>query len=372
MDQKMRAIGLMSGTSMDGIDAAMLETNGREISAFGDTYFRPYTDIERELLRSAVAAASSLTSRSWDDGVIAEAENFVTNAHFEAVESLRQKIPSSDSNIDVIGFHGQTILHRPEIRLTVQLGDGSALSDMTGLDVVYDFRSADVAAGGEGAPLVPVYHRALAKHIGLELPVAFVNIGGVGNVTWIGANEDMLAFDTGPGNALLDDWMALITGASMDRDGVAALAGNVDEEALLTLMCNSYFATRPPKSLDRNAFDISALDHLSVNDGAATLVAFTAETIIAAATHFAQPVNQWIIVGGGTQNPAIMAALVKRSDAPVIAATDFGWMPEFIEAQAFAFMAVRHLKKLPLTYPGSTGVAEPTRGGRLAQSRNAK
>lgn len=365
MSGKMRAIGLMSGTSMDGIDAAILETDGTNILAFGPTYFRPYTEFERTTVGEAVANAIKTDSSACSRDMFSQAEDLVTRAHIDAVKSLRGKLSQSDSDIDVIGFHGQTILHRPESGLTIQLGDGEALSAATGLDVVYDFRSADVAAGGEGAPFAPVYHRALAMGASLDHPVVFVNIGGVSNVTWIDGAGDMLAFDTGPGNALLDDWMAARTGSAMDIDGATALTGTVDERALSVLLKNDYFAQTPPKSLDRNAFDTSCLSGLSVENGAATLVAFTAETILASAHHFSGPPKQWIIVGGGTKNPAIMSALETRTSVPVSAATDFGWMPDFIEAQAFAFMAVRHTNGQPLSYPGTTGVPRPQTGGQF-------
>ncbi|MBZ0215573.1 MAG: anhydro-N-acetylmuramic acid kinase [Fimbriimonadaceae bacterium] len=372
MSGKMRAIGLMSGTSMDGIDAAILETDGTNIFGFGKTHFRPYSDAERKVLQSAVARAAGLTSRRLNDAVFHEAEALVTQAHIDAVQSLRQRLDANEEKIDVVGFHGQTILHRPQAGLTIQLGDGDALSAATGLKVVYDFRAADVAAGGEGAPFVPVYHRALANHAALDKPVVFVNIGGVANVTWIDSDGDMLAFDTGPGNALLDDWMMRNTGASMDVDGAAARAGRADPAVLAALMANDYFAQKPPKSLDRNAFDISALDGLTVNDGAAILVAFTVETILAAAQHFPDAPKCWIIVGGGTQNPAIMTALKARISARVDAATQFGWMPDFIEAQAFAFLAVRHLNGQPLTYPGTTGVKSAMPGGRMSRSVDSR
>ncbi len=362
-----RAIGLMSGTSMDGIDAALLETDGREIRAFGETCFRPYSEAERELLRRAMAQAPQLNSRVWENGVFSEAEDMVTRAHGEAIAMLREKLPQGCAPIDLIGFHGQTILHRPQAGLTIQLGDGALLAKLTGLDVVFDFRSNDVAAGGEGAPFVPVYHRALADLAGLEMPVCFVNIGGVSNVTWIGQDGELLAFDTGPGNALLDDWMARNTGAEMDRNGAAALAGSVDRAALTALLENDYFARTPPKSLDRNAFDLAPIENLSLKNGAATLVAFTVHSLLMAADHFAEPAKCWIIAGGGVQNPAIMTALGARASAPVCAATEYGWQTDFIEAQAFAFLAARHINDLPLSYPGTTGVAEPILGGRLVR-----
>jgi anhydro-N-acetylmuramic acid kinase len=268
--------------------------------------------------------------------------------------------------VGVIGFHGQTVLHAPERRLTVQIGDGAALARHTGLDVVYDLRAADVAAGGQGAPLAPVYHRALAVRLP-ERPVAVLNIGGVGNVTWIGRDGTPIAFDTGPGNALIDDWIQGRTGRAMDTDGAIAGSGRVDEDALLALLTHDYFGKVPPKSLDRNAFSLDPVRHLSLEDGAATLAAFTATSATQARAHFPEEPKLWVICGGGRRNRTLMSMIASQVESAVAPAEAAGFDGDAVEAEAWAYMAVRSLKGLPITFPGTTGVSAPLTGGVLAR-----
>jgi anhydro-N-acetylmuramic acid kinase len=266
---------------------------------------------------------------------------------------------------DVIGFHGQTILHQPDRRRTWQVGDAAELAWRTGTPVVHDFRSADVAAGGQGAPLAPAYHAALARDV--AKPLAVLNIGGVANVTWIGADGELVAFDTGPGNGPLDDWIARRAGAVFDRDGAIARSGLADDAVLNRLLADSYFSRPPPKSLDRLDFAASlaasGLDRLSPADGAATLVAFTAAAV-AAAPLPARPA-QWLVTGGGRHNPAIMAALHARLGVPVDPVETMGWDGDAIEAQCFGFLAARTRAGLPISFPGTTGVPHPMTGGAI-------
>jgi anhydro-N-acetylmuramic acid kinase len=360
-----RALGLMSGTSLDGIDVALVETDGEDIVRRGPFLSVPYDEAQRELLRQALQQAVSLRERHVPPGPLAEAEQALTRWHATAVQAWSEKVKVSLSNIDIIGFHGQTVLHRPEKRLTVQLGDGGRLADMLRVPVVHDMRAADVAAGGQGAPLVPVYHRALAASIA-ERPVAFVNIGGVANVTWIGGDGEMLAFDTGPGNALIDDWMKAQTGVPVDRDGQMALSGRVDEASVAQFLGDAYFERPAPKSLDRNSFAGIRLDGLSAADGAATLVAVSARAIAASRAHFPADPALWIICGGGRHNKALMQAL--KSLVPrVEPAESFGFNGDAMEAEAWAYLAVRSLKGLPLSFPGTTGVPASTTGGVLVR-----
>jgi anhydro-N-acetylmuramic acid kinase len=268
--------------------------------------------------------------------------------------------------VGLLGFHGQTILHAPDQGKIWQIGDGGLLAAETGIDVVCDFRSADVAAGGQGAPLVPVFHAALAA--GLEKPLAVLNIGGVANVTWIGASGDLLAFDTGPGNAPIDDWALRHTGSAVDRDGALARAGTVDRKVLDRLLVHPFFDQRPPKSLDRNSFDLSQVNKLGTADGAATLTAFTTNAVHRAATHFPAPVRRWIVCGGGRHNPAILQGLRDLLGVPVDPAEALGWDGDALEAQAFAYLAVRSVQGLPLSLPGTTGVSRPQRGGVLCRA----
>jgi anhydro-N-acetylmuramic acid kinase len=352
----MRALGLMSGTSVDGIDVAVIETDGERVFDFGPALTLPYSDVVRRLVRAAFGAeAPSETTRA--------AERAVTDAHIDAVQRAASEHDIALSSLDVVGFHGQTITHRPEKRFTWQIGDGAALAKALGVTVVNDLRQADVAAGGQGAPLVPVYHAALSLE--LRRPLAVVNIGGVANVTWVGADGALLAFDTGPGNAPIDDWCARRAGARFDRDGAFAAAGKVERRRLERFGDHRYFARKPPKSLDRGDFNDLWADGLSVVDGAATLTWGTARAIALAARHFPQPVVQWIISGGGARNPTLLRAIAEETGAEVVPADSLGWNGDAIEAQAFGFLAVRSLRGLPLTFPTTTGVKRPQIGGRL-------
>jgi anhydro-N-acetylmuramic acid kinase len=372
-----RAIGLMSGTSMDGIDVALLETDGETISRFGPSALHPYREEEAALLRSAVEAARALTDRDARLGILGEAERMVTALHAGAVRAFLDANGIDGGSIDVTGFHGQTVLHRPDERLTVQIGDGQRLADETGIRVVYDLRASDVAAGGQGAPLVPVYHRALAAMLERPHPIAVLNIGGVANVTFIDGMPDPYACDTGPGNALIDDFMRARQGCARDENGGAAARGRVDEPAVARVLKHSFFALKPPKSLDRNAFrewvtDRAGLDGKSVEDGAATLAAITAATIATIVPHLPEAPRTWIVCGGGANNATLMRMLGERlAPARVETAGDAGWNTDAIEAQAFAYMAVRSLRGLPITFPTTTGVPVPMSGGVIAEPRAA-
>ncbi len=363
----LKAIGLMSGTSLDGVDVALMETDGERIGAFGPTGYRAYSDSERGLLRRALADAVPMTNRDVRPGVLADAEQLVTRAHAEAVENFLRTNTISRTDIDVVGFHGQTVLHRPERKLTVQIGNGPALSKTLGLPVVFDLRAADVAAGGQGAPLVPVYHRALVKSLNKDGPTVVVNIGGVANITYIDG-DTLIACDTGPGNALLDDFMLRRTGEAVDRDGQTAARGRVDQNWIEQALSSPFFNARPPKSLDRNDFAALTIDGMSTEDGAATLTAFTTASIAMIAPMLPHVPANWIVVGGGASNPVLMRMFGERlASASVARGSDLGWSGDAIEAQAFAFMAVRSLKRLPLTFPGTTGVLVPLTGGVLAK-----
>lgn len=359
----MRAIGLMSGTSLDGVDVALVETDGERAVRLGSTGYRPYSEAERELLRGALADAAALADRAARPGRLGEAEALVTAAHAEAVEAFLRTHGVSPDTIDAVGFHGQTVLHRPETALTIQIGDGPALAKRLGVPVVSDFRAADMAQGGQGAPLVPVFHRALAHASGLKRPVAILNIGGVANVTFIGSDDRLLAFDTGPGNALLDDWMAERAGRAFDDGGATAARGRPDEGLLAWLLVHPYFAKEPPKSLDRNWFSHRMVAHLSLEDGAATLAAFAVRAVVRALEHAPEEPKCWIVAGGGAKNAELMRLLAERLKSEIVTADAIGWSSAFLEAQAFAYLAVRSLQGLPLTFPSTTGVREATTGG---------
>jgi anhydro-N-acetylmuramic acid kinase len=366
MGKMVRAIGLMSGTSMDGIDAALIETDGEDEVARGPSYTIAYDSAFRARLALAIGDAQALPDRSARPPLLADVERELTERHAAAVEQLLRAQGLLAADVAVIGFHGHTVLHAPERRLTVQLGDGALLARRTGIDVVFDLRAADCAAGGQGAPLAPVYHRALAAPLP-ERPLALVNIGGVANVTWIGRDEALLAFDTGPGNALIDDWMARHAGRALDEDGRAAAAGSVDQDALTALLTHSYFGALPPKSLDRNAFSPDPVGNLSLEDGAATLTAFTAAAIARAREHFPEEPELWVVSGGGRRNRTLMSMIAERVGGAVAPAEAAGFDGDAVEAEAWAYLAVRSLAGLPITYPGTTGAPAPLTGGVLAR-----
>jgi anhydro-N-acetylmuramic acid kinase len=353
LSNQFRAIGLMSGTSMDGIDAAVLETDGNAhltVGPHASTRYPP--ELRRRLLRLPA-----------DDVDVASIEREVTDLQSEAVLRLCASRNVELSTIDVIGFHGQTIKHEPQEGRTWQLGDGQQMADTLGRVVVSNFRQNDMKHGGQGAPFAPAYHRAMVRSCALEEPIAVLNIGGVSNVTLLDG-ELLYACDCGPGNALIDDWVSARCGVPYDDGGQIAAAGTVDERGLTTLLNSSYFQQSGPKSLDRNTFSMEPVSDLSSADGAATLSAFTAAAVAIEAKRLPCTPRQWVVVGGGRLNGYLLAQLRQRLAAPVRVAEDLGWMGDAIEAQAFGYLAVRSILRLPLSWPGTTGVSEPVTGGR--------
>jgi anhydro-N-acetylmuramic acid kinase len=362
------AIGLMSGTSLDGVDVALIETDGKRVKALGPSGYRPYSENERGLLRQALAEAVGLSRRDARPGILGAAERAVTMAHAEAVAAFIAQNRIASGDIDIVGFHGQTVLHRPADRLTVQIGDGTALARAIHLPVMHDFRAADVAAGGQGAPFVPVYHRALAQSLDREGPIVVVNIGGVSNITYIDGADALIACDTGPGNALLDDFMFRVMGQPFDCEGRLAAQGIVDETWLTQALQHPFFTQPPPKSLDRNQFSALAPGDLRPADGAATLTAFTAAAIAGIVPLLPKVPQSWIVTGGGARNLTMLRMLRQwLQPATVESADALGWSADAMEAQAFGFLAARGLKGLPLSYPATTGVRIPMTGGVIAR-----
>ncbi len=360
------ALGLMSGTSRDGIDAALIRSDGRTSVETGASLSLAYNqDFRRRLAAVCRGERESLP----------DVERRLTLRHAEAVRALlfEAGIPAAD--VGVVGFHGHTVAHAPQEGRTQQIGDGGLLASETGIDVVCDFRSRDVAEGGEGAPFAPLYH--LARAAELPRPLAVLNLGGVANVTWIGPGDlagadtgdgngcRILAFDTGPGNALLDDWVSRHTGGSHDEDGRLAAGGRIDEALVEAFLRGAYFDRPPPKSLDREDFGLKGLEHLAPADGAATLCAVTAAAVAEARDHFPTPPLRWLACGGGRHNPVLMATIAERVGVPVEPVEAVGWNGDALEAEAFAYLAVRSLLGLPLSLPSTTGVQAPTTGGRL-------
>jgi anhydro-N-acetylmuramic acid kinase len=364
-----RAIGLMSGTSLDGVDVALIETDGERIAALGPTGYRPYSEDERALLRQALAEGISLTDRWGRPGILAGACAFVTRAHAETVERFIADERIDKAGVALVGFHGQTVLHKPAARLTVQIGDGAALARRLGMAVVYDFRAADVAAGGQGAPLVPVFHQAMARDLARPHPIAVLNLGGVANVTFVDGG-DPVACDTGPGNALIDDFMRARVGAPYDNHGDAAADGKPDQAFIDRVLVDSFFDLKPPKSLDRNAFAFGniGLPDYSVADGAATLSALTVQAVGRILPHLPAPPKAWIVAGGGARNRTLMRMLKARlAPASVETADEAGWSADALEAQAFAYLAVRTLNGMPITFPQTTGAPTSMPGGVIAR-----
>jgi anhydro-N-acetylmuramic acid kinase len=350
----MRIIGLMSGTSLDGVDAALVETDGETVHGFGPALTLPYPAKLRAGLRDLLDRAPGLAA---DDAGLAAVTREMTLHHAAAVRAVGMKA-------DMVGFHGQTILHRPDDARTWQIGDAALLAGEVAMPVAWDFRSADVAAGGQGAPLVPLFHAALAA--GLEKPLAVLNIGGVANVTWMGRDGAVLACDTGPGCALLDDYCLRHTGEAMDRDGRLAGAGVADEAVLERLMAHPFFTRPAPKSLDRQEFAhaLALVEGLAPADAAATLAAFTARA--AAVAPWPEAPVRVLVTGGGRLNPAIMRALAEAFACPVAPVESVGWQGDALEAQCFGYLAARVARGLVLSLPGTTGVPVAMAGGRIA------
>ena len=355
----LRVLGAMSGTSLDGVDAAVLETDGIRVAGFGETAFRPYSAEEQAVLRAALG--------KWAGPEVVAAAEVVLRAHVEVLGGFE--------DVDLIGFHGQTLAHDPAGGRTFQAGDGAALAKALGRPVVWDFRSNDVAMGGQGAPLAPFYHHALTRHIGAEAPLAFLNLGGVGNLTWVDpgveapeAEGALLAFDTGPANAPINDLILAWQGRPFDKDGATAAAGEVDAGVLERFLGHPYFYKMPPKSLDRDAFaDLAAAAaQLGDTDGAATLCACAAAAVMKGMEHCPAPPARLLVTGGGRHNPTMMAMIAAGVDCPVEPVEAAGLDGDMLEAQAFAFLAARVARGLPTSCPATTGVPAAVGGGEIS------
>jgi anhydro-N-acetylmuramic acid kinase len=363
------AVGLMSGTSLDGIDAALIETDGDGLVTPIAFHSVPYSDDTRARLRDAMARALGM-DRPAEDPAIDMAAGEVTQLHADAVRALLKQVDLPCSGVGVIGFHGQTIAHRPDRGWTWQIGDGQALADDLNIVVVDDLRQADVAAGGQGAPLLPVYHRAMLRDE--ERPAAVLNLGGLGNITFIGGDDVLVAFDTGPGNALIDDWVMTHTGARFDADGALAASGTVDATVLDAMVDQPWFDLAPPKSLDRADFSVQPARGLSAADGAATLTRFTVETVALALRLLPLRPTRLVVAGGGRRNATMMTWLAKACAVPVVPIEALGWNGDATEAEGFAYMAVRSLRGLPISFPGTTGVPRAITGGWARQPGAAR
>lgn len=356
-------MGLMSGTSLDGVDVAVLETDGVDVAKPVYFSFYPY-------LAEAAAQIRAVFGRRRMDADIQAAEMAVTQAHLRAIETSGMDM----SSIDLIGFHGQTITHDPTQKFTWQIGDAQGIADAFGVPVAHDFRTADVAAGGQGAPLIPIYHAQLVRSHDLDLPVAVVNIGGVANISYVtGQDDDLLAFDCGPGNALLDDWVRQKTDLPFDVDGRISSAGVADAALVRQWLKHDYFARLGPKSLDRDAWNVRAqLQNMTIEDGAATLALFTVEAMAHGISQLPAPVETIILCGGGRANPTIRRMSDMTFECPVLSADLYGWNGDAIEAEGFAYLAARTKAGLPISFPRTTGVSAPLQGGRIVYPAASK
>ena len=367
----MRVLGFMSGTSLDAIDMAVIKTDGEAVSAFGPSGEAPLAEALRERVLDAVAAGRRWARGAPEPNSFAGLEDAVADAHFAAADAFLRSHGLAWSDIDLIGFHGQTVLHeQPERGVhgrTRQLGDGARLAARAGVPVAFDFRSADVAAGGHGAPLAPVYHQALLARAGLPPPSAVLNIGGVANLTLADAAGALTALDTGPGNGLLDLWAERHGRGRYDASGALARAGRVDAGVLAELMAHPYFARSAPKSLDRYDFGLDLVEGLSSEDGAATLTAFTAEAVALALRQAGWAGAAVIVAGGGRRNRTLLAELGLRTRRPILTAERVGWRGDAVEAELMAYLAARTARGLPISFPGTTGAPDPMTGGRIAQ-----
>ena len=367
----MRVLGFMTGTSLDAVDMAVLETDGEAIQAFGPAGERKLSEATRDLMLEATRQALRWPRGEPEPPVFAEAARAGAEEHFAAAESFLSSVGLNWRDFDLIGMHGQTVLHeRPSagaVGRTVQLGDADLLARRSGVAVAYDFRTADVAAGGEGAPLAPIYHLARARASGLAPPVAVVNVGGVANVTFIRTDGEIAAFDTGPGNGMIDLLVQARTEARFDDGGRLAAAGRPDEAVLERLLAYPYFSASAPKSLDRHDFPLSEVDGLSLEDAAATLTAFAAGAVLRGFELMGETPSEVVVCGGGRLNPELMRALRRRLCCAVTPAESHGWRGDAIEAEAFAYLAARTARGLPISFPKTTGVAAPITGGRIVR-----
>jgi anhydro-N-acetylmuramic acid kinase len=367
----MRVLGFMTGTSLDAVDMAVLETDGETISAFGPAGERKLTEGARDIMLEATEAAKGWPRGAPEPAIFAAAAKAGAEEHFAAAEEFLAANDLTWADIDLIGMHGQTVLHeRPQegrVGRTVQLGDAGLLAQRSGVPVAYDFRTADVAAGGEGAPLAPIYHLARARASGLDAPLAVLNVGGVANVTFWSGGEEIAAFDTGPGNGMIDLMVQARGAGRFDDRGRYASVGRVNEGVLGALLAHPYFQAPPPKSLDRFDFSLEPLEACELEDAAATLVAFMAEAVKRGFDMMGQTPSELVVCGGGRHNPEIMKALGERLPMPVTSAEDHGWRGDAIEAEAFAYLAARTARGLPISFPKTTGVPRPMAGGRIVR-----
>ncbi|MFB7882002.1 anhydro-N-acetylmuramic acid kinase [Brevundimonas diminuta] len=367
----LRVLGFMTGTSLDAVDMAVIETDGHDILSFGPAGEMKLDGETRAIIEDAIDDAFYWERDEEEPDSFEDARMAVADAHLAAALGFMAVNGVKSSALDLVGVHGQTVLHEaptPDLPgRTVQLIDAVSVAEGLGAPVAFDFRSADVAAGGQGAPLAPVYHAALVRKAGLSGPVAVLNLGGVGNITLIRADGELEAFDTGPANGMVDLLVQSRMKKRMDEGGRLAAAGTVDPAVRDAYLAHPYFAATGPKSLDRFDFSLDPVAELSLEDAAATLTAFAAQAVALGVARCSEQPEEVVVCGGGRHNPVLLAAIRERVGVPVSTAEDKGWRGDSIEAEAFAFLAARCRMGLPISFPGTTGVPAPMNGGRIVE-----
>lgn len=365
------AIGLMTGTALDGfVDAALIRTDGELVHEFGEFGLFPYSDADRAVLQDAVAAARAWAFDGPEPAIFADAEAIITRIYASAIQQLLAQANMTPADIAYIGGHGLTVLHRPDLGRTRQLLNGPRLAEMVDIDTIYDFRTADMVAGGQGAPLAPIYHAAILAHAKADPPSAILNLGGVANVTYWGGGLELAAFDTGPANGPVNEWIEAHGRGSYDKNGAIAARGRVHEGRLLEILDHPWFDAPYPKSLDRYDFDAGLVRGLSLEDGAATLTALVGATLNLALGQLPTRPQKLIVAGGGRKNPVMMADIAARCGVTLVDADTVGLRGDAVEAECFALLAVRSARGLPLSFPATTGVKMPTTGGVIALKKN--
>jgi anhydro-N-acetylmuramic acid kinase len=369
MKKLITAIGLMSGTSCDGIDASIIKSDGDDILYLIGDCFYPYEEKRRLRIRRFKEKIDKVSDLEINKSELVDLEKEITLLHFKAINSLLEKLKLSKSEIDLVGLHGHTIFHRFQEKKTRQLGDGKLLSKLTGLNVIYDFRENDIKNGGQGAPLVPIFHKLLQKKLELKTPVVFINIGGISNLTYLNKNDEMISFDSGPGNFLIDKLLQRISNnkVQFDKNGEIAFKGRVDTNVLDSYLSDSYYDSLPPKSLDVNDFNLSPANELNLENSITTLSELTIQTIVNSFKFFPEMPEQIILCGGGRKNKYIYERIKKLSNISTFCIDEYKLNGDFIESQAFAYLAIRSFFKKPITFIKTTGVTKPMTGGRLIE-----
>ena len=369
MKNLITCIGLMSGTSCDGIDASIIKSDGENVVHFTGNHFLPYEDRIKSKIRGLKEKINLILDLETNITEIDNLEKEITLLHAKIVNSIIEKFKLNKLEIDLIGFHGHTIFHSFKYKKTKQIGDGKLLSQLTGIKVVYNFRENDIKNNGQGAPLVPIFHKLLKTKLKIKIPLVFFNIGGISNLTYLNKDEEMVSFDSGPGNCLIDRILQLKSEdkVQFDKDGMIAFTGNIDKNILDSYLSDPYYELSPPKSLDINDFNLNPLRDLSLKDSVATLSELTSLTIVNALSFFSSKPIEIILCGGGRKNKFIFDRIKKLSNITISNIDDYKINGDFIESQAFAYLAIRSLFKKPISFPKTTGATKPITGGDIIE-----